>query len=306
MKWIEITVYYRAENKAVAEDLIANAFAEAGVQGVAMEPTDEEPVEGWAKEVLPRPVLEDRVTGYVAENESVREVCRNLEAAVGRLASSHSIEPRFSYRQMDEEDWAESWKAFFWPEKIGDRVVVKPTWRDYTPGPEEIIIELDPGMAFGTGTHPTTRLCVGLLETFVRDGDSFLDVGTGSGILMVAAYKLGASKVRGIDIDPVAVAVSTENLVRNEVPDQARQVAAGDLARDVHDRFDLVVANILSEVILSLLDQVPAVLKPGGIFICSGIIDENASSVLEKMIAMGFDLLAVHHMEGWTAIAGRR
>jgi len=305
MKWIEITVYFRAENKAVAEDLIANAFAEAGVQGVAMEPTDEEPVEGWAKEVLPRPVLEDRVTGYVAENESAREVCRNLEAAVGRLASSQGIEPRFSYRRMDEEDWAESWKAFFWPEKIGDRVVVKPTWRDYTPGPEEIIIELDPGMAFGTGTHPTTRLCVGLLETFVRDGDSLLDVGTGSGILMAAAYKLGASKVWGIDIDPVAVAVGTENLARNEVPDRARQVVAGDLARDVHDRFDLVVANILSEVILSLLDQIPAVLEPGGIFICSGIIDENASSVLEKMIAMGFDLQAVHHMEGWTAIAGR-
>jgi ribosomal protein L11 methyltransferase len=305
MKWIEISVFYKAEDKAVAEDLIANAFGEAGIQGVCMEPTDEEPAEGWAKEVLPRPVLEDRVTGYVAENESAGEICRNLEAAVNLLARSHGIDPRFSYRRMDEEDWAESWKAFFWPERIGKRVVVKPTWRDYTPGPDEIIIELDPGMAFGTGTHPTTRLCVGMLETFVGKGERLLDVGCGSGILMAAAHKLGASKVSGIDIDPVAVEVSTENLVLNGVPAQDRQVMAGDLARDVHERFDVVVANILSEVILSLLDQIPAVLKPKGLFICSGIIEENAPSVLEKMTAMGFDILEAHHMDGWTAIAGR-
>jgi ribosomal protein L11 methyltransferase len=255
--------------------------------------------------VLPRPVVEERVTGYVAENESAREICRNLETAVGQLASSHGIEARFSYRRMDEEDWAESWKAFFWPERIGERVVVKPTWRDYTPRSKDIVIELDPGMAFGTGTHPTTRLCVGLLETYVEDGGSLLDVGTGSGILMAAAYKLGASTVWGIDIDPVAVEVSTENLARNRVPAEDMRVLAGDLARDVHRRFDLVVANILSEVILSLLDQVPSVLEPKGLFICSGIIEENAPSVLEKMNAMGFDILETHNMEGWTAIAGR-
>ena len=305
MKWVEISVFFKSANRALAEDLIANAFYEAGIQGVSMEPTDEEPAEGWAREVLPRPVLEDRVTGYLAETELVGEICRNLEAAVESLARSHGMETRFSYRRMDEEDWAESWKAFFWPEKIGDRVVVKPTWRDYTPEPGEIIIELDPGMAFGTGTHPTTRLCVGLLETFVREGDSVLDVGAGSGILMAAAYKLGAAKVCGIDIDPVAVEVSIENLVRNGVPERDMRVLAGDLARDVDGRFDLVVANILSEVILSLLDQIPAVLKPGGIFICSGIIDENAPGVLEKMRIMGFDILAVRHMDDWTVIAGR-
>jgi ribosomal protein L11 methyltransferase len=305
MKWIEITVLYKAEDKAVAEDLIANAFGEAGIQGVSMEPTDEEPIEGWAKEVLPRPVLEDRVTGYVAENESAGEICRNLEAAVNFLAGAHGIEARFAYRQMDEEDWAESWKAFFWPEKIGERVVVKPTWRDYSPGPGEIIIELDPGMAFGTGTHPTTRLCACMLETFVGEGDRILDVGCGSGILMVAAHKLGASKVWGIDIDPVAVKVSTENLILNKVPGGDRHVLAGDLARDVHQRFGIVVANILSEVILSLLDQISVVLEPEGTFICSGIIEENAPSVLEKMTGMGFDILAAHHMDGWVAIAGR-
>jgi len=306
MKWIEISVYFEAENRLLAEDLIANAFADVGIQGVSMEPTDEVPVADWARELLPRPVVPDRVTGYLAENDSAEATCRQLEAGVDRLGRENGIRTRFTYRQLDEEDWAESWKAFFWPEKIGKRVVVKPTWRDYTPGPGDIIIELDPGMAFGTGTHPTTRLCVGMLETFVKEGASVLDVGTGSGILMVAAHKLGASKVWGIDIDPVAVEVSTENLDLNGVPAEGRRVVAGDLAWDVEGRFDLVVANILSEVILSLLDQIPAVLEPGGVFVSSGIIDENAASVTEKMTAMGFDILEVHHMEGWTAIAGRR
>lgn len=304
MKWIEISVFYRAESKAVAEDLIANAFGEVGIQGVSMEPTDEEPAEGWAREVLPRPVLEDRVTGYVAENESAGEICRNLEAAVGFLSRAHGIETRFSYKRMDEEDWAESWKAFFWPERIGSRVVVKPTWRTYDSQPGDIIIELDPGMAFGTGTHPTTQLCVQLLEDHIGGGESVLDVGAGSGILMAAAYKLGAAPVWGIDIDPVAVDISGENLARNGVPEQDRRVFAGDLALDVDVTFDLVVANILSEVILSLLDQIPGVLKPGGIFICSGIIDENAPAVLEKMRAMGFEIMTVKTLDGWTAISG--
>ncbi len=305
MKWIEISVFYKSENKAVAEDLIANAFGEAGIQGVAMEPTDEVPVEGWAREVLPRPAAEDRVTGYVAENDSAQQICRRLEAAVTLLGRTHGIDVRFAYKQIDEEDWAESWKAFFWPEKIGKRVVVKPTWRSYTQNPEDIVIELDPGMAFGTGTHPTTRLCVQMIEEVIIQGNSFLDVGTGSGILMAVAYKLGASPVWGIDIDPVAVEISGENLTRNGVPARDSRVLAGDLARDVQERFDVVAANILSEVILNLLDQIPQVLKPKGIFVCSGIIDENAASVLEKMASMGFDILAAYHEEGWTAIAGR-
>jgi ribosomal protein L11 methyltransferase len=305
MKWIEISVFFEAENRAFAEDLIANAFAEVGIQGVCMEPTDEVPVADWAREHLPRPVVPDRVTGYLAENDSSEATCRRLEAGVERLGREHSLRARFAYRQLDEEDWAESWKAFFWPEKIGRRVVVKPTWRSYDPQPGDLIIELDPGMAFGTGTHPTTRLCVQFLEEHVRGGESLLDVGAGSGILMAAAHKLGAVPVWGIDIDPVAVEITGENLALNGVPEQDRRVFAGDLARDVDRQFDLVVANILSEVILSLLDQIPGVLAPGGIFICSGIIDENAPGVLAKMRAMGFDILEVKTLDGWTAISGK-
>ena len=310
MQWLEVSVFFKFENKAFAEDLIANAFSEAGIMGVAIEPTDEHPADGWAKELLPLPSPKNRVTGYVADNDLAGPTCLKLERAMEALARDHGIETRFAYKRIDEEDWAESWKSFFWPEKIGCRIVVKPTWRTYSQAPGDIIIELDPGMAFGTGTHPTTRLCVQMLETFVNPGDDFLDVGTGSGILMVAAYKLGASVVHGIDIDPVAVEISGENLARNKVPTQDSRVLVGDLiqedrARDIQERFDIISANILSEVILSLLDQIPAVLKPKGIFICSGIIEENAPAVLEKMESIGFHILEVRHLEGWTAIAGR-
>ena len=305
MQWIEANIFFKCEDLSLAEELIANAFGEAGIQGVAIEPTDETPVDEWAKELLPLPIPENRVTGYIADNDLAGPTCLKLERAMEKLARNHGIETRFVYKRIDEEDWAESWKSFFWPEKIGHNIVVKPTWRTYSQVPGDIIIELDPGMAFGTGTHPTTRLCVQMLETFISRGDVFLDVGTGSGILMVAAHKLGASAVCGIDIDPVAVEIAGENLTRNKVPASDSRLFVGDLARDVQECFDIISANILSEVILTLLDQIPAVLKPKGIFICSGIIDENAPAVLEKMESIDFSILEVRHLEGWTAIAGR-
>ena len=304
MKWIEASVCYAAEDLRLAEDLIAHAFDRAGIPGVAMT-VNEDPAEGWAREFLPRPAPEYRVTGYVADNEFAEETLQKLGEALGTLRLQ-GIEARLSSRLLDEEDWAESWKEFFYPEKLGERIVVKPSWRTYDAQPGDIIIELDPGMAFGTGTHATTRLCVRLIEAFFESGKTFLDVGTGSGILMVAAHKLGASLVCGVDIDPVAVTVAGENLARNRVPEEAFRVSIGDLTLAVSDRFDLVAANILSEVILVLLDDIPKVLKPGGIFIASGIIEENAPGVLSKMADLGFTVLEVRYLDGWTAIAARR
>ena len=191
MKWIEASVCYAAEDLRLAEDLIAHAFDRAGIPGVAMT-VNEDPAEGWAREFLPRPAPEYRVTGYVADNEFAEETLQKLGEALGTLRLQ-GIEARLSSRLLDEEDWAESWKEFFYPEKLGERIVVKPSWRTYDAQPGDIIIELDPGMAFGTGTHATTRLCVRLIEAFFEPGKTFLDVGTGSGILMVAAHKLGAS-----------------------------------------------------------------------------------------------------------------
>ncbi len=306
MKWIEIAIGFRADAPAFAEDLIAAAFADAGIQGVVLTPEEDLPEDDWAREVLPRPAVENKVTGYVADTEAAGDILRRLDSAVQALGARHGFDPHITLSTLDEEDWAESWKAFFWPEKISETLVVKPTWRTYIPGAGERVIEIDPGMAFGTGTHPTTALCARLIETLVTPGSRFLDVGTGSGILMVAAYLSGAAVLRGVDIDPVAVAVARENLLRNKVPIAISSVGAGDLTREVTGPFDVVSANILSEVIVRLLDQIPAILAPGGQIICSGITEENEGLVIDKMRATGFALTETRRREGWVALVGRR
>ena len=160
-------------------------------------------------------------------------------------------------------------------------------------------------MAFGTGTHPTTSLCIRLLEARLLPGQRFLDVGTGSGILMIAAGKLGAGPMVGVDRDGVAVAVARENLRKNGIGEGAAVVRSGDLLDGVDRTIDVVTANILSEVILVLLDDIRRVLVPGGILICSGIISGNRDKVTEKMAALGFEILEVREKEGWVAVAGR-
>ena len=167
-----------------------------------------------------------------------------------------------------------------------------------------MIIEIDPGMAFGTGTHPTTALCVRMIQKYLKPGDAFLDVGTGSGILMVAAARLGASKLFGTDSDSVACEIAGQNLLLNRVDPGRFCVKTGNLVDAVTGTFQLISANILSEVVLVLLDDVKPVLAPGGILICSGIIEANQDKVIDKMKATGFRILEVQSKDGWVAIAG--
>jgi len=290
----------------LATEIIANIFYELGVKGVVIEGPDEVPAEGWAPGLPLSFPQQDAVIGYIPQNAGAAQICQELASRLSQLSASYEIATQILYKDLDEEDWAESWKAFFWPQKISDHIVVKPTWRTYSPNPGDIIILLDPGMAFGTGTHPTTSLCVRLIETYLKKEDTILDIGTGSGILLIAAGKLGAREAMGIDSDSVAVTVAHENLERNQLDLKRFQVVAGDLADGVHRQYDIVVANILSEVILVLLDQVQRVLVPNGIFICSGIIEENRDSVLDKMKQLGFEILTVRSEEGWVAIAGKK
>jgi ribosomal protein L11 methyltransferase len=305
MKWIETKVCFQSPTRSLATEIISNIFYDSGVKGVVIEGPDETPAEGWAPDIPLSSPRQDAVIGYVPKNDGAIQICQELESRLSKIAPSHGITTQVFYKDLDEEDWAESWKAFFWPQKISKHIVVKPTWRTYSPNPEEIIILLDPGMAFGTGTHPTTSLCVRLIETYLEKEDSILDIGTGSGILLIAAGKLGAKEALGIDNDSVAVTVARENLERNHLDTKHFKAVAGDLSNGIHRRYDLVVANILSEVILVLLDQVPRVLTPNGIFICSGIIEENRDIVVDKMRRIGFEILTVQSEEGWVAIAGK-
>ncbi len=239
------------------------------------------------------------------ENAELDRYRSRLEEEVARLGNHIGLICRLSYRRVDEEDWAESWKAFFWPQRIGERIVVKPSWRNYDPQPGEIVIEIDPGMAFGTGTHPTTGLCVQLIERRLQPGASFLDIGTGSGILMIAAAVLGAGRLCGGDRDGAAVRIAAENLRRNKVDPRRFHLVRGSLAAPFRGRFDLICANILTPVILELLEDMPRVLKKGGVFICSGVIAENETLVTGRMQSRGFEILEVLSKEGWVAVGGR-
>ena len=303
MKWIAATVTLDSPDVELAIDVVAAIFYSLGLRGVIVNDPQVEPTLDWADDAH-APPEEPGVTGYFADTPTAAATCRDLEAALKRLRATAGIGATVTYCRIDEQDWADAWKEYFWPEKITDTIVVKPSWREYAARPAEIILEIDPGMAFGTGTHPTTALCIRLIEAHLKAGDSFLDVGTGSGILMIAAAKLGSGSVHGVDNDDVAVGVAEKNLLANGI--EHFHLAAGNLVATIDATFDVVAANILAEVILDLLPDVAAVLEPEGLFICSGIITAQRNAVLSRLQKRGFAVVDVLETDEWVAIAARR
>jgi ribosomal protein L11 methyltransferase len=303
MKWIEAKVSFQHADADLAADLIAEIFREFELQGVVVEDPDIEPDDDWSEDAVVRPDGH-AVIGYFPKNLRADKKCQSFADRVGQLRGKLGLTYRISYKELDEEDWAEAWKAFIWPRKIANKIVIKPTWREYNAEPDDLVVELDPGMAFGTGTHPTTALCIEMIEAHLNRGDSFLDVGTGSGILMIAASKLGADRVCGVDKDESAVDVAVRNLELNAISPDKFSVFAGDLIHGLKKKYDFIAANILTYVILELLNDIAHVLQPRGIFVCSGILDENRDLVLDRMKDIGFEILEVATMEQWIAIAG--
>ena len=304
MKWIEAKVIFDAEDKHLAAEAISNLFFEIDLQGVAEEDPTAEPVEGWARGSM-APPERHAIVGYFPKDRRVKKRCKVLEEGLARLNEHFALLYQVSYKELNEEEWAEAWKVFFKPQKIGQKIVVKPTWSEYKTNPDDIVLELDPGMAFGTGTHPTTALCINLIETYLNQGDSFLDIGTGSGILMITAAKLGAGLICGLDKDTVAVDVTAANLKLNELDPQSYSLSTGDLLEGINDKYDFIVANIFTHVILELLDDLNRVLTQGGIFVCSGMFENNKDLVVGKMKNMRFEILEIRTEQEWTAIAGR-
>ncbi len=304
MRWIEAKVTFHHTDTDLASDLIADIFYEFDLQGVVIEDPDIEPDDGWAEDAVTRPGGH-AVIGYFSKDRRAEEKCKILADKIGQLKNTHGLTYRISYQELDEEDWAEAWKAFFWPQRVGARIVVKPTWREYSREPNDIVVELDPGMAFGTGTHPTTALCIEMIETHLNQGDTFLDVGCGSGIMMIAAAKLGAQMVCGVDKDEIAVDIATKNLMLNGIDRKKFSVNTANLVEGLENTYDFIAANILTYVILNLLDSITRVLKVGGIFVCSGILEENQDIVVVKMKDIGFNILEIVSKEQWVAIAGK-
>jgi ribosomal protein L11 methyltransferase len=304
MKWIEAKVVFDADDNRLAGELIANLFFEFDLQGVVEEDPAIEPAEDWAEDSIGR-AEQHAVVGYFPKDRQAKKRCRVLEEKLAFLKENFTMLYQVSYKELDEEDWAEAWKAFFKPHKIGEKIVVKPTWCEYKADPGDIVLELDPGMAFGTGTHPTTALCIRLIEDYLNLGDSFLDIGTGSGILMIAAARLGAGFVCGLDKNEMAVKIAAKNLRLNGIAPQRFSVKMGNLVAGIEERYDLVVANILTQVIYNLLEDIEKILNDKAIFICSGILEKNENLVLARMKTIGFDILDLCIKDQWVAIAGR-
>ncbi len=208
-------------------------------------------------------------------------------------------------RTVREEDWAEAWKKHYTIVHVGKRTVIKPSWLDYAGQPGEIIVELDPGMAFGTGLHPTTRTCLAELERF-ENTPRVLDVGTGSGILSIAAAKLGAREILALDTDAIAVETATRNIAHNHMEPVAR-VTRGSLEGVPNaPTYDLILINILAETIIQLAPALAARLKPGGQVIASGILDSKATAVAEALRAVGIETIDTAQAEDWVTLVGQR
>ena len=300
MKWIQVKVIFDFEDTQLATDLIADIFYEQGITGLVVEAPDIEHPEDWGKDAI----TPDRysVIAYLPNNEQSENQLKIIEKNLARLEKKNGIICNIACSDVDESDWAHQWKAYFRPEKITENIVVKPTWRDYSGNHDEIILEIDPGMAFGTGIHPTTRMCIEMIEKYLKPGDSFLDVGSGSGILMVAAAKLGAGKVWGTDNDEIAVDVAGNNLMQNGIAASTFKVITGNLLENVGARFDVVAANITSKTILLLLDDIQKVLVKNSMFICSGIIEKDKNKVIQKIKNSGFEVIEILKKETWVSI----
>ena len=310
MRWARVSVVTTHEGA----DLIANILMELGAAGTEIDDPSlvNEYIDAglWDYTDLPRAEDTETVTvrAYLPEDARLESsllalaeriaALRHAGAALGAGTISHSF--------VADEDWAETWKAYIHTEKIGERIVVRPTWEEYTPSADEIVIELDPGAAFGTGAHATTAMCLRWLEHLVSPGMRVYDVGCGSGILAVAAAKLGAGEVIAMDYDPVAVSVAEENIrqnnVHNVVACESDLLSACEGAAPA----ELITANIIADVIIRLFAQLDRHLAPGGTLLASGIIDDRIADVEHAAAEHGFTVLDMTCEKEWAAMIIRR
>ena len=316
MKYIEVKI---KTSKSGIDPVLA-ALMNIGINDAMIDDPDEilamiaspGPSEWYDESQIPDvSMIEPAVTVFFADDEEGRSKSNDVRKAIEELAKS-ADEGRYgaeadlgelsvSAKVEDDVLWRDKWKEYFKPTKLSNNIVVKPTWCEYEPSEEDIVIEIDPGMAFGTGTHETTMLCIRMIEKYMSDGYKVLDVGSGSGILSIAAAKLGASDVLGIDIDEDAVRVSNENYELNKVSDRAKAIV-GDLTAGVDYKANIVVANLLADIVMRLSKDAKRHLGEKGIFITSGILTEKSEAVEKCMIECGFEIVEKAILGEWCSI----
>ncbi|MBX9076418.1 50S ribosomal protein L11 methyltransferase [Streptococcus anginosus] len=299
--WQELTITVSRE----AEEAVSNILIDLGSQGVAIDDSADYLGEaGPFGEVLPQVEQLNMVaiTAYYPETANLEMIRQEVKERLVQLRDFglEIGETQLTTQQLAEEDWADNWKKYFEPARVTHDLTIVPSWTDYEATIGEKIIKLDPGMAFGTGTHPTTKMSLFVLEQILRGGETVLDVGTGSGVLSIASSLLGAKDIYAYDLDEVAVRVAQENIELN--PDMENiHVASGDLLRGVEIEADVIVANILADILVNLTDDAYRLLKDEGYLIMSGIISEKWNLVRESAEAAGF-FLETHMIQGeWNA-----
>ena len=307
--WIEVRVITKSE----ALEPVSGIFYSLDCKGVAIE--DPEDILGREQGPLTWDfadinVLEHKgkvavVKAYFAEEDNIEEILGYVNEKLVELKEMGIDlgEAKVEHEKMYEEDWANTWKQYYKPSKVGEKIVVKPIWEEYEEKEGELVVNLDPGMAFGTGTHETTRMCIQALEKYVKEESTVFDVGCGSGILAIAAAKLGAKLAVGVDLDPVAVESSIENVGYNNLNNI--EILHGNLVEVIDGKADIVVANILAEIICILTDDVKRVMKDGGVFITSGIIHDRVDMVCEKLDGTGFEVIEKNRDGEWNCIVAK-
>lgn len=309
MKWCEISIQTSHE----AVELVAEIFRDLGASGVVIE--DPELVNDyitsgkWDYTDIPIAKETEVVVekAYLPVNGELEGRIQTLQQEIKTLASRgvNTAPAVLTTAELQDEDWSDTWKQYFHTEKPGERVVIKPTWEEYEPKDDEVVIELDPGAAFGTGTHATTSMCIRQLEKLVKPGMTVFDVGTGSGILSIISAKLGAKNIQAVDYDDSVLKIVEENLEQNNVQDII-SVAQSDLMQNVHGKAELVIANIIADIIIRLFYQLDEHLEQGGTLLTSGIIEDRIEDVLAAAEKHGYGVVERLENKGWACITFKR
>ena len=303
MKFKKVIARFDADNVELAEEVICHIFFSFNLKGVICEVPIPEPDEGFGTRTLEQPE-HNSIIGYLPDTDDSDIMISKIKTRLAGL-SDMDVQVDVLSERVDEKDWAHAWKEYFNVTRITDKIVVKPEWKDYTPAPGEVIIHIDPGMAFGTGTHPTTYMCLTLLEDYVQPSTTLLDVGCGSGILMIGAARLGAGTMTGIDVDPMAVDITRQNLEKNGIALDNVTLVAATLDKTPEIQYDLICANIIAQVITAIMPDIATRLAPHGNAILSGIIEERMPDIYAALDEHNLECVKKINQDEWVALVVR-
>lgn len=305
----KVRIEFDCQNTELAEELICDIFFSFKLKGVICDiPLSEslgyEHETEFSSETITDSAVKS-IIGFLPFIDSSKMILRQIAQRAAHL-SEYGIDTKVTSEIVDEKDWAEAWKDYFEVTKITERIVVKPEWKSYQEKPGDIVIHLDPGMAFGTGTHPTTFMCLQLIEKFLVPGGTFLDIGTGSGILMIAAAKLGAAHVSGIDNDETAIDIAGQNLDKNGIDRSRTILFATTLEKTREKQYDLMAANIIAHVIIDIMPEIRKRMAPAGTAIFSGIIKERLADVEKKLKTCSMEVIHQETVDEWVSLAVKK